>query len=100
MRQQHSISFFRVNAITGACSTVGEAPVMDEAFVATLKQVPEFLLMRETSPEYHVVETSSENGGVRLLCRDMRMRNFGTRFGDLEVWLDSNRQVTRSRFYV
>jgi hypothetical protein len=30
----------------------------------------------------------------------MRMRNFGTRFGDLEVWLDANRHIIRSRFYV
>ena len=100
LRQQHSMSLFRLNAITGACSTVGEVPVMDDAFASVLKQVPEFRLMREVSSEYHVVEASSENGGVRLLCRDMRMRNFGTRFGDLEVWLDSNRQVARTRFYV
>jgi membrane-bound metal-dependent hydrolase YbcI (DUF457 family) len=100
MRQQDSISLFRFNAITGACSKFGEVPVMDEAFAPTLKQVPEFQLMREVSPEYHVVKASSENEEVLLLCRDMRMRNFGTRFGDLEVWLDSNHQVTRSRFYV
>lgn len=100
MRQQHSISLFRVSGITGARSRVGEVPVMDDAFVGTLQQLPEFRLMREVSPEYHVVEALSENGGVRLLCRDMRMRNFGTRFGDLEVWLDSKRQVARSRFYV
>jgi membrane-bound metal-dependent hydrolase YbcI (DUF457 family) len=99
-RRQHSVSFFRVNAITGACSTVGEMPVMDDAFAQTLNDVPEYRLMREVSPEYHVVEASPENEGVRLLCRDMRMRNFGTRFGDLEVWLDSNHHVARSRFYV
>jgi hypothetical protein len=99
-RQQNSISFFHVNAITGACSTVGQVPVMDDAFAPTLSDLSEYRLMREVSPEYHVVEALSENGGVRLLCRDMRMRNFGTKFGDLEVWLDSNRQVVRSRFYV
>jgi len=37
---------------------------------------------------------------TRILCRDMRMRNFGTRFGDLEIWLDSNHQVLRTRFHV
>ena len=79
---------------------IGEVPVMDEVFAPTLKQVPEFRLMQEVSPEYHVVEALSKNGEVRLLCRDMRMRNFGTRFGDLVVWLDSNRHVVRSRFYV
>ncbi len=100
LRQPHSILFFRVNAITGACSTIGKVPVLDDAFAPTLEEVPEFRLMREVSPEYHVVEASSESGGVRLLCRDMRMRNFGTRFGDLEVWLDASRQVAKSRFYV
>ncbi len=100
LRRPHSMSFVRVNAITGACSTVGEVPVMDDAFAPTLEQIPAFQLMREISPEYHLVEASSENGGMRLLCRDMRMRNFGTKFGDLEVWLDSNGQVARSRFYV
>jgi membrane-bound metal-dependent hydrolase YbcI (DUF457 family) len=99
-RRPHSVSFFRVNAITGACSTVGEVPVLDDAFALALEDVPEFRLMRQVSPEYHVVEASPENKGVRLLCRDMRMRNFGTRFGDLEVWLDSNHHVARSRFYV
>ena len=55
--------------------------------------------MREISSEYHVVSALPEGQGTRLLCRDMRLRNFGTRFGDLEVWLDSNRKVARSRFH-
>jgi len=99
-RQQHTISLFRVNAIIGTRSTVGEVPILDDAFVAALNGVPEFRLMREVSPEYHVVGASADGPGTRVLCRDMRMRNFGTRFGDLEVWLDSNQQVARSRFYV
>ena len=98
-RLQHSVASFHVNAITGACRTTGEVPVLDDSFVATLNDVPEFHLMREISPEYHIVKASPENGGTRLLCRDMRVRNFGTRFGDLEVWLDSNRRVTRSHFH-
>lgn len=98
--QQHSISLFRVNAITGACSAMGEVPALDDTFAPTLNDVPEFRLMREVSPEYHVVSASLEGAETRVVCRDMRMRNFGTRFGDLEVWLDSNRQVARSHFYV
>jgi hypothetical protein len=35
-----------------------------------------------------------------LLCRDMRTRNFGTSFGDLEVWLDTNKKILRTRFHV
>jgi membrane-bound metal-dependent hydrolase YbcI (DUF457 family) len=98
-RHQNTILFFAVNAITGARSTAGEVPILDEDFAAVLDSLPEFRLMRQVSPEYHVVSASAEGAGMRLLCRDMRMRNFGTRFGDLEIWLDSRRQVTRSRFY-
>jgi membrane-bound metal-dependent hydrolase YbcI (DUF457 family) len=99
-RRQQTISLFRVNALTGIRSTVGEVPVLDESFAAALNGIPEFCLMREISPEYHVVGASTDGPWTRVLCRDLRMRNFGTRFGDLEVWLDSNRQVIRSRFYV
>jgi len=48
----------------------------------------------------YVTNASTEGTETRLLCRDMRLRNFGTRFGDFEVWLNSNLQVTRSRFHV
>ena len=37
---------------------------------------------------------------THLLCRDMRTRNFGTRFGDLEVWLDADHRITKSEFHV
>jgi hypothetical protein len=96
---ERSISLLRVNAITGACSTISEIPILDDTFLSALNQVPEFRLMKEISPEYHVVQAASENEETRLLCRDLRMRNFDTRFGDLEVWLDSSRQVLRSRFH-
>jgi hypothetical protein len=62
--------------------------------------MPEFCLMREVSPEYHVVRATTEGNSTHLLCRDMRTRNFGTRFGDLEVWLDADHKITRSVFHV
>jgi len=99
-RHQQTIRSFRVNAITGARSPVGEVTVLDASFAGALEGLPEFRLMRELSPEYHVVGASADGPVTRLLCRDMRMRNFGTRFGDLEVWLDSDQQVARSRFHV
>lgn len=98
-RERTTISLFRVNALTGTRSIIDEVPVLDESFLEVLTGVAEFRLMRELSPEYHVVAAKQDGPETRVLCRDMRMRNFGTRFGDLEVWLDSNRSVTRSRFY-
>jgi hypothetical protein len=99
-RKQQTITLFRINALTGFRSPAGEVPVLDDSFAGALEGLPEFRLMREVSSEYHVVVASAEGPGTRLLCRDMRMRNFGTRFGDLEVWLNANRQIIRSRFYV
>jgi hypothetical protein len=75
-------------------------PLLDDSFAEMLETLPEFQLMREVSPEYHVVAACADGPGTRLLCRDMRMRNFGTRFGDLEVWLDAKSEIIRSRFYV
>jgi hypothetical protein len=98
-RHQQEVVLSRVNALTGRHAPVARMPVLDGPFAKLLEQVPEFRLMREVSPEYHVVSAASDGTGTRLLCRDMRLRNFGTRFGDLEVWLDANRQITRTRFY-
>jgi membrane-bound metal-dependent hydrolase YbcI (DUF457 family) len=99
-RQGAAITLFRVNALTGAQAPVAQMLLLDDLFAGTLESLPEFQLMREVSPEYHVVAASTDGPGTRLLCRDMRMRNFGTRFGDLEVWLDAKSQIIRSRFYV
>lgn len=99
-RQGDAITFFRVSALTGTRAPLGQVQVLDDRFGAVLETLPEFHLMREVSPEYHVVGASADGAATRLLYRDMRLRNFGTRFGDLEVWLDANQQISRSRFYV
>ncbi|MHC4731796.1 MAG: metal-dependent hydrolase, partial [Planctomycetota bacterium] len=49
-----------------------------------VREVPEFRIMRELSPAYHVVERD----GDRIVCRDLRTRHFGARFGTLQVRLE------------
>jgi len=99
-REQASLMIFRVNALTGTRAQVAEVALFDADYEDVLQTVADFRLMRELSPDYHVVSTSTQSSHTRLLCRDMRTRNFGTRFGDLEVWLDSSRQIIRSQFHV
>jgi membrane-bound metal-dependent hydrolase YbcI (DUF457 family) len=99
-RDGDEILLFRVNAFKGARSPADRVRLLDDSFAVALETLPEFRLMRGVSTEYHVISSSVEGSGTRLLCRDMRMRNLGTRFGDLEVWLDANRQVIQRRFYV
>ncbi len=44
--------------------------------------------MRKLSPAYHLVAAEQVPEGTRLTCRDLRTRNFGGRFGTLEITVD------------
>lgn len=100
-RQQGDfVTVWRLNALTGSQHQVARMPVLDTRFLGLVEALPEFELMRKISPNYHIVSATTEGQATRLLCRDMRTRNFGTRFGDLEVWLDSGGRVIRSHFHV
>jgi hypothetical protein len=63
----------------------GEAavPLLDDSDVAAL---PEFRRMRELSNAYHVTERNDN----RIVCRDLRTRSFGARFGTLEVAIEED----------
>jgi hypothetical protein len=56
--------------------------------------------MRGLSPAYHFVSAKATEAGELLACRDLRTRNFGTIYGDLEVLLDKNNGVLRTTFHV
>ncbi len=51
--------------------------------------------MRALSPLYHVVEVREDESNVTLTCRDLRTRNFSTRFGELLVTLGKSGTVER-----
>ena len=65
-----------------------------------LEQIPEFQRMRTLSPLYHVVEVETRDKGVMLTCRDLRTRNFNTRFGELTVTLDAAGTLQGVSFHV
>ncbi len=94
------VRLFQVNAIVGSRETLARHVVLDEDFAGLLARVPEFRLMRELSPAYHVVSANTTGAGEVIVCRDLRTRNFGTTFGDLEVVLDGNKSVVRTTFHV
>ena len=95
-----SASLFRINAITGRKEDLACYEVLDAAYAEALQQLPEFQLMRALSPAYHVVSVRPDDTGQLVLCRDLRTRNFGTTFGDLEVVLDANQTIKRFKFHV
>jgi membrane-bound metal-dependent hydrolase YbcI (DUF457 family) len=94
------IQLFQVNAITGRRERIAEQRVLDATHAGLLMNIPEFMLMRELSPAYHVVSARQTGAGECVTCRDLRTRNFETTFGDLEVQLDANKRVIRTNFHV
>ena len=102
-RDGGAMRLFTLNAATGGVHEDGEVRLDDDAWRETLRGVPEFETLRELSPAYHVVEASRPDGAdgpTRLVCRDLRTRNFRTRFGELEVTIDGDGAVLQKVFHV
>jgi len=99
-REGGAVRLLTADARRGEVFEVGRAPVLDGDWADALAAAPEFALMRALSPAYHVVEARAEGDGTYLAARDLRTRNFGTRFGALELWLDAGRQIRRRRWHV
>ena len=96
----NSVEFFQINAIIGNRQTLTRQKVLDGDYAGLLSNVPCFRLMCELSPAYHVVSAKMTEAGELIMCRDLRTRNFGTTFGDLEILLDANRKIVRTTFHV
>ena len=94
-----SVTLFHVNAIYGNRQILERQPLFDARYLPALEASPDFRAMRQLSAAYHVIRAEQEGETTYLLCRDLRIRNFGTRFGDLEVWLDKHHQIIRSKFH-
>ena len=102
-RNGERMRLFRLNGATGTVEEEGDVALLDAKWLDTLEGVPEFRTMRELSPAYHVVEASppdGDDGPVRLVCRDLRTRNFRTRFGELELTLGPGGAVLEKVFHV
>jgi len=98
-RKTH-VDLFQINALTGIRKSLAEHEVFDAAYATLLSRVPEFRLMSELSPAYHIVNARKTDAGELILCRDLRIRNFGTRFGDLELVIDADQRVKCLKFHV
>jgi len=74
-REEGRIRLFRLN---GKLVEQGGVPILDDGDAADVR---EFRSMRALSNAYHVTERTAN----RVVCRDLRIRNFGGRFGTLEL---------------
>jgi len=91
---------FDLNAVTGAIANEAEKAVFDRQYEQWLQQVAEYQLMRELSLGYHAFEASRQDGTTMIVCKDLRTRNFGGRYGTLEISFDSRGNLRRKVFRV
>lgn len=91
---------FRLNALTGVTTTGPISSTPDVCFVEWLEGIDEYRLMRSLSAGYRLVEAREHGDDVTLVCCDLRTRNFGGRFGRLEVVFDTSGRLKRKVFHV
>ena len=90
----------RLNVITGQIATIAEMTIHDAEFRQYVEPIPEFQAMSTLSPAYHIVESRQDGDRVVLQCRDLRIINFGTSFGRLDVILGPQHQVLSMDLHV
>jgi membrane-bound metal-dependent hydrolase YbcI (DUF457 family) len=96
----HAIVTSRVNAISGESDDVQQIANLDSSVPSTIQQTREWQVMRELSPHFHAVELKSSDGIDTVVCRDLRIRNFDTKFGTLTCQVDAKGSIISKRWEV
>ena len=92
---EDEVHLFDISALDGRLTHESFQKVHDPAYGRLLEAIPEYRAMRALSPLYHVVEVEEGDRNIVITCRDLRTRNFGTRFGELLVTLEKGGNVER-----
>lgn len=90
----------RLNVITDGTNVIAEHVILDSDFRELLERLPEYRSMKSLSPAYHAIERVEESDGVTVRCRDMRIVNFDTSFGTLEVKFSPSGELTAAQLHV
>lgn len=98
--QADSIQVFELSAMDGRTTLPTTWPTFDAAYVDWLNPVVEYRLMRELSPGYRAVEATVAEGTTAIVCRDLRIRNFGGSFGQLELTFAADGRLVGRKFHV
>jgi membrane-bound metal-dependent hydrolase YbcI (DUF457 family) len=100
-RKHDRLVVSKVDVFTGIITPLETYSVMDCAHAEILAAVSEWRLMRGLSPAYHVVSSSRNDRGLLQLCRDLRVRNFNSTYGDLELQFDAQgTNLLSTKFHV
>ena len=94
------LQVFELSAIRGATTTPTSWQTVDSKYANWLNQVVEYRLMRELSPGYRAIEVTEAEDATKIICQDLRIRNFGGSFGRLELTFATDGTVVGKRFHV
>lgn len=95
-----SVTSSRLNALTGKSTPLARHTIFDKEFADRLSKLPEYRAMSSLSPAYHVVDRHQELDGIHIRCRDVRIVNFDTTFGNLDVTFGSGPEPVSVHLHV
>ena len=99
-RSHNTVQVFRVDVMTRKQECLETYEILDDRYADILETVPEFRVMNELTPAYHVVSESPQEGRLLISCRDLRTTNFNPKFGQLALVLEADGLIAEKRFHV
>jgi membrane-bound metal-dependent hydrolase YbcI (DUF457 family) len=91
---EKNVQLIDYNALRRSIENMVQVPILDDRWQDVLNASKYFQTMKQLSTGYHVVEERKQSdGGFLIRCRDLRTRNFGTTFGELEVYINSQGEI-------
>lgn len=99
-RDQDHVRHYNRNLLSGKQSLISEQPIYDSLIRDRLEEIPEFRAMAVLSPAYHVVSFERGADSIRVRCRDLRIVNFNTTFGMLDVEFSPELKLISANLHV
>jgi len=99
-RGQDEVTVQRLSLVGHEWRLLASHRVFDAEVSDIVADLPEWRMMRELSPAYHAIRHDRSEAGRFIACRDLRVRNFNTRFGDLELQVSPDGKILHSSFHV
>ncbi len=90
----------KINACTGKIIQESPISIYDSDWQDELNQVKEYQTMLTLSPSYHLTQIIQKDGQYHLCCKDLRIRNFKTSFGCLDLVYAEDRTLISKVFHV
>lgn len=91
---------YQVNVRTGEIQGEQSVRILDGEMPASVLELNAWQAMKEMSSHFYAVERRVEDDGETIVCRELRFRNFGTRYGTLTCHVSSSGVVTRTLWEV